>query len=246
VDVSILVASGIYAWASLPMHFAITGPGTPFGGDEFIDDLLVREYEEGIAGTGIRPSVLKCAIGHPGPNDDVTRVLRATASAHRRTGLPIVVHTHEKTNALDAQRILREAGVDLGRVMISHLDGVLLLDQDLDYVEQVLAEGSFAAVDQIGIPWVEDADEHRMDAIAELIRRGHAGQLLLSHDTHAYSDMVPPAMLDGTAAPNWKYTTVPSIIVPGLRERGVSEEDLATITHGNPRRLLETVELGTY
>ncbi|WP_205739700.1 phosphotriesterase [Georgenia sp. SYP-B2076] len=246
VDINILVATGVYAWSSLPMHFAITGPGTTFGGPEFIDDLLVREIEDGIADTGIRPAVLKCAIGPPGPNADVTRVLRATASAHRRTGVPIVVHTHEIPNAVDAQRILEAEGVDLSRVMLSHLDGVLLHDEDLDYVESLVDRGSWIAVDQIGIPWVEDADEKRMDAIAELVRRGHSDRILLSHDSHAFSDMVPAAMLSGELAPNWKYTTVAEIIVPGLRERGVSDEAISTMTRDNPRRLLETTGAGPY
>lgn len=246
VDINILVATGIYAWASLPMFFAITGPGTAFGGPETLDEIFVAEFEGGIADTGVRPAMLKCAIGPLGPNADVTRAIRATASAHRRTGLPITVHTQDVPNGTDAQRILEEEGVDLSRVVIGHLDRALLLDEDLDYAQQLAERGSYIAIDQIGIPWTADADEKRMDAIAELIARGLVDQLLLSHDTHCYSDMVPSGMLDGTLAPNWSYTTVPTLIVPGLRARGVSEEDVRTITHVNPRRVLETAAQGPY
>ena len=46
-------------------------------------------------------------------------MLRATAQAHRRTGVPISTHTHaRKRVGLDQQRVFREEGVDLSRVVI--------------------------------------------------------------------------------------------------------------------------------
>ena len=49
---------------------------------------------EGIAGTGVKAGMLKCAIDHQGMTGGVERVMRAVAKAHRQTGVPITVHTH--------------------------------------------------------------------------------------------------------------------------------------------------------
>jgi predicted metal-dependent phosphotriesterase family hydrolase len=54
------------------------------------------------------------------------------------------------------------------------------------------------------------------------------------------------SMLSGDIAPNWRYTTVPKVIVSGLRDLGVSQSDIDTMTRHNPRRLLETVSAGIY
>ena len=111
----VVAASGIYTYNDIPKPFYFRGPDTMLGGDdELMISMFVRDVEEGIAGTGIRAGVLKCATDTPGLTDGVVRVLRAVAQAHRRTGVPISTHTHALTErGLDQQRIFEEEGVDL-------------------------------------------------------------------------------------------------------------------------------------
>ena len=52
-------------------------------------EMFVRDIQQGIAHTGIKAGVLKCATDLPGVTEGVDRVLRAVAQAHRRTGAPI-------------------------------------------------------------------------------------------------------------------------------------------------------------
>lgn len=52
-------------------------------------ELFVRDITEGIADTGVKAAILKCATDEPGPTPGVERVLRAVAQAHRQTGVPI-------------------------------------------------------------------------------------------------------------------------------------------------------------
>jgi phosphotriesterase-related protein len=90
----IVVATGVYTYNDLPFHFHFQGPGTILDGPEPMAEMFVRDIEEGIAGTGVRAAMLKCATDHPGVTPGVERVLRAVAQAHRQTGVPISTHTH--------------------------------------------------------------------------------------------------------------------------------------------------------
>ena len=63
----------------------------------------------------------------------VERVLRAVAQAHRATGVPITTHTPTPPEpwGLEQQRIFKEEGVDLTRVVIGHSGGTVNTDYHL-------------------------------------------------------------------------------------------------------------------
>src|ERR1043165_6239627 len=106
-DLNIIVATGVYTYNDVPMYFHFQGPGTELGGPEFMADMFVRDITEGIAGSGVKAAILKCATDQPGVTPGVERVLRAVAQAHRRTGVPISTHTHARTErGLEQQHIL--------------------------------------------------------------------------------------------------------------------------------------------
>ncbi len=120
-DLQIVVATGLYTYNEVPMYFHFTGPGTALGGAETMTELFVRDITEGIADTGVKAAILKCATDAHGLTPGVERVLRAVAAAHRATGVPITTHTHAHSRrGLDQQRIFAEEGVDLSRVIIGH------------------------------------------------------------------------------------------------------------------------------
>jgi phosphotriesterase-related protein len=240
VDLNIIVATGIYTWNMLPMYFNARGPGSVLGGPEFMDDLFVRDITDGIAGTGVRAGILKVATDRYGLTEGVERALRAVASAHRRTGVPITTHTHDVPNGLDQQRVFEEEGVDLSRVVIGHID--VAASHDLDYVEAILAKGSYVGFDQFGIPFV--TNEARMEAIVELCRRGRAHQIVLSHDHNCYCDTVPQEWFENM--PDWRKTFLVDEIIPALLARGVTPEQIKAMTRTNPRRIFETTALGPY
>src|SRR4030095_8584854 len=96
-DLNIIVATGVYTYNDVPFYFHYQGPGTVLGGDEPMVDMFVKDIEEGIADTGVKASILKCATDMQGVTPGVERVLRAVAQAHRSTGVPISTHTHAHT-----------------------------------------------------------------------------------------------------------------------------------------------------
>jgi len=50
-------------------------------------EYFTRDITEGIARTGVRAGMLKCAIHRQGMTEGVERVMRAVARVHRRTGV---------------------------------------------------------------------------------------------------------------------------------------------------------------
>ena len=141
-------------------------------------DMFVRDITEGIADTGIKAAILKCATDEPGVTPGVERVLRAVAQAHRQTGVPISTHTHAATRrGLEQQRIFAEEGVDLSRVVIGHSGDTT----DLDYLEELIANGSYIGMDRFGLDTFLTTEE-RVDTVATMCERGHADKMVLSHD----------------------------------------------------------------
>jgi len=234
-ELNIVVATGLYTYNDVPMHFHYLGPGAPLGGPEPMVDMFVRDIEHGIADTGVKAAILKCATDEPGMTPGVERVLRAVAQAHRQTGVPISTHTHAGTRrGLEQQRIFAEEGVDLSRVVIGHSGDTT----DIAYLEELIAEGSYLGMDRFGVDAILSFED-RVNTVATMCERGHADRMVLSHDASCYFDALPEATLP-VALPNWHYLHIHDDVLPALRRRGVTEEQLTTMLVDNPRRIFST------
>lgn len=228
----VVVATGLYTYHDVPMHFHFRGPGTILEGPEPMLDLFVGDIEEGIAGTGVKAGILKCATDEAGMTPGVERVIRAVAQAHRRTGVPISTHTHALSRTgLAQQDVLREEGVDLGRVIIGHSGDTT----DLGYLEQLIDNGSYIGMDRFGID-VQLPFEDRVDTVARLCERGHADRMVLSQDAAAHFDWLDPEVV-AAVLPRWHYTHVLDDVVPALLERGVSERQIDRMLVVNPSEI---------
>jgi phosphotriesterase-related protein len=238
IELNIIVATGLYTFNELP-HYYANRPAR-----EGIDPMtlhFVRDIEEGIADTGIRAGVIKCATDRPGLTPDVERTLRACARAHRQTGCPITTHTSAaERRGLDQQKIFREEGVDLTRVVIGHCGDT----DDLDYLQTLLDAGSILGMDRFGIDGLLTT-EKRVATVAELCARGYADQLVLSHDASCYIDWIAGEVPIG-ALPHWHYLHISEDVIPALLESGVSEAQIEIMLVDVPRRYFETRDLGPY
>jgi phosphotriesterase-related protein len=221
--VQIIVATGFYH--GLPHYFQ-------FRPDQEMTDLFVRDITAGISTTGVRAGVIKCATD-PEMHPLNERVLRASARAHRVTGVPICTHTNaHNRNGLDQQRVFKEEGVDLGRVVIGHSDD----SDDISYLEEIIQNGSYCGMDRIGIQRPRTS-EQRADMIAALVEKGYANRITLSHDASCRFEWAPPAMQGRMTT--WNFTHIPKDVIPMLRERGVNDAAIRQMTVGNPRAIFE-------
>ncbi len=202
---------------------------------ERLVELFVDDIERGIGGTSVRAGALKIASA-----EEVTpeneRLLRCVAQAHRATGVPIITHSDApaRTGA-EQQRILAEEGVELSHVAVGHVGDTT----DLDYLAALAERGSFLGMDRFGLD-VQLPLEDRIATVAALCERGLASQVLLSHDAACYYDALPPGF-GPDDQPLWTFTTIHEVVLPALRERGVSEQQIETMLVENPRRLLTPV-----
>lgn len=233
-DLQIVVATGVYTYNDVPFYFHLSGPGSELGGPETMTDMFVRDIEEGIADTGVKAAILKCATDKPGVTAGVDRVLRAVAQAHRRTGVPISTHTHAATRrGLEQQRIFTEEGVDLTRVVIGHSGDTT----DIGYLEELIANGSYLGMDRFGLDLFLSFED-RVNTVARMCERGHADKMVLSHDAACFIDWVPEALLP-VAAPNWHFLHIHNDVLPALKARGVTDEQIDTMLIANPRKIFE-------
>lgn len=232
-DLAIIVAAGLYTFDELP-RFAAARP-VPAGGRDVLTDMFVRDITVGIGDSGVRAGILKCCIDKPGLTPGVERVLRATARAHRETGAPISTHTDAASRSgLVQQKVFADEGVDLSRVVIGHCGDTT----DLDYLMAIMDRGSVIGCDRFGLYRDGLATlSERLDTIQALCERGYADRIVLSHDAHCHSDWVGPDVRE--RLPDWNYAHIPQVVLPGLRERGVTDSQISQMLSVTPRRIFE-------
>lgn len=223
-DVQIVVATGVHL--NPPAYFRRRDMAP-------IVELYVRDITVGIADTGVRAGCLKAASEEPVDEENAAQ-LRAVARAHRATGVPIMTHTRPAIrNGLQQQQVFREEGVELSRVVIGHSGDTT----DLEYLTRLMEAGSTIGMDRFGTG-LGATTEERIDVVAELCRRGWASRMVLSHDTSAYS-MGLPRHVREARLPEYTFRLIPTVVLPGLLARGVTEEQIHTMMVDNPRRIFE-------
>ena len=233
VRVNIVPATGLYTYDDVPMFFKFRGPGLLIDGPDRLVDYMVRDITEGIADTGIRAGIIKCATDAQGVTPGVERVLRAAAHAHKETGAPITTHTHAGTErGLEQLDIFRQEGVDFSKVVIGHSGDTT----DLDYLHRLLDQGVMIGMDRFGLDLMLDF-ESRVRTLVTLVEQGFADQIVVSHDASVYTqnfDIEAKQRL----LPNWNYEHIHREVLPALRERGVTDDQIEQMLVRNPGRIL--------
>ncbi len=75
--------------------------------------------------------------------------------------------------------------------------------------------------------------DDRVDTVVRMCERGHADKMVLSHDASCYMDWLPEELVP-VAMPNWHYRHIHNDVLPALRERGVTDEQITTMLVDNP------------
>jgi len=228
-DLNIVVATGLYTYNELPFYFSYRLPGED-GVDPMVA-MFVGDLTEGIAGTGVKAAFLKCAIDEHGLAPGVERAMRAVGRAHAETGAPITVHTHPASGTgRDVLRVLKEEGADLTKVVLGHSGDTT----DVDYLTEMADAGCLLGMDRFGLDMFLPGED-RVATVAAMCERGYAGSMVLSHDASCYIDWGPPETIP-MFLPNWHYEHLFNDVLPALRSRGVSDEQINMMLVDNPRR----------
>jgi predicted metal-dependent phosphotriesterase family hydrolase len=223
-SVYVIMGAGWYRESHYPPQAAIDRRTV----DQLADE-IVAEFAHGVDGTGVRPGIIgEIGTDRAWASPAEERVHRAAARAARETGLAIVTHSAAGQVGLAQLRIFEEEGADPERVVIGHADSVL----DLDYHLALLDRGVSLAFDGLGRAgdYAAAREAQLVELIVELLERGFANRILLSHDVYNNN------LLKAYGGPGFGY--VAQHFLPHLRTAAVGEGEIATMTIDNPRRIL--------
>jgi phosphotriesterase-related protein len=224
--VQLIAATGIYIYFDLPFYFI----GRSI--DE-IADLMIHDIKVGIQNTKNRAGFIKIATDEPGITPDVEKVIRAAAIAHKETKVPIMTHSNaHKRNGLDQQRILKEEGVDLGRVLIGHVGD----SDDINYIKKIIENGSYVGLDRYGLDLFLPI-EKRNEVLMRLIREGYIDKIMLSQDYCCNIDWgIARPENKPKLAPKWSMSLLLEEVLPELKKMGLRDDHIHTIFIENPKR----------
>jgi phosphotriesterase-related protein len=189
-------------------------------------DGWIREREDGINGTEIRPAFMKIGVD-AGPLSDIdAKLVQAAAAAHQVTGLAIHSHTGDAEAGLAQLALLDSLGASLEAFVWVHAQNV----DDLEILAGAAARGAWIELDGVA----PDTITQHADLLLGLAERGHLGRLLVSHDAGWYSvgeTGGAPELFRG-------YDTVFTSLIPELLSRGTRQDDIDTLLIANPRSVL--------
>lgn len=140
-EVNIIVPTGLHL-----SKYYDPGHWGNFYSEEELTDLFVADIEEGIDaydynGPIVRRTSHRAGLIKIATDREITareeKIFAAAAAAHVRTGCPILTHTEQGTRGVEQVEMLRGHGVDLGKVVLSHLDR----NPDLGYHREILSSG---------------------------------------------------------------------------------------------------------
>ncbi len=186
-------------------------------------DHWLREYEDGIGDSGIRPGFIKIGVDKIAAETARlskidAKLVRAAAIVSRKTGLSVTCHTGGGDAGLAALRLFVERGGMASSFIVAHAD-----NHGLPLNRKVADLGGWVSFDAVGrrplklhLETVPAMLEHRAD------------RLLLSQDNGWYS----------VGAPNGGkvrgYTGLFETFLPALLKAGVSQKQLDQLVQENP------------
>src|SRR3954470_5244907 len=216
--VNIVPCTGIYTYDYLPHYFENRD-------EDAIAAHFVEDIEQGCQGTEIKAAFLKCAADAAGVTEHVEKVHRACARASVQTGAPIMAHSMPAVNTGPRQvEIFLEEGVAPEKIQIAHCGD----SPDVEYVQGILDKGVYAGLDRYGLDLFLPT-ERRNATTAELLRRGYADRVFISHDYCATIDWFPAeaeeALRQQGLIDDWSMTFVFESVLPTLRGEGAFTDE---------------------
>ncbi|XP_078790378.1 N-acetyltaurine hydrolase isoform X2 [Oryzias latipes] len=236
--VHIIAGAGFYVDAThseATRKMSVEKAGVPFY--SILTDVIVSEVLHGADGTDIRCGVIG-EIGTSWPiTDSETKVLRATAHAQAQLGCPVIIHPGRSPAApAEILRILQEAGGDISKTVMSHLDRTIFDEAELLEFAKL---GSYLEYDLFGTEMLNypfhlevdmPSDSQRVKALAFLVKEGFEDRLVISHDIHTKNRL---AKFGGHG-----YSHILRNIVPKMLTRGITQQQVDKILMDNPKHWL--------
>ncbi len=198
---------------------------------------IVHDVDDGVGNTGVRAGIIG-EIGCSWPwTDAERRSVHAGVIAQRETGAPLLIHPGRNDRApLEILNAIDEWGGDLGRTVMGHVERTIY---DRGILKEVAATGAYMNFDLFGhdssyYPFAPESympgDHQRIDQIEYLMSESKADRVLLAHD------ICSKHRLKTYGGHGWDH--ILTRVVPRMRHRGFTEEQIRMILVDNPTRML--------
>jgi phosphotriesterase-related protein len=191
--------------------------------DEAVEVLAarwVREFTNGIAGTEVRPGVIKLGFNGGALSEVERKLIRAGAAAHRATGLTIGAHTGPSVAAYEQLAELKAAGVHPSAWIWIHAQN----EADAGKYDEAARRGAWISLDGVS----PDSVAMHVERVVRLRDAGFLEHVLVSQDAGWYSVGEPDG---GKFRP---FDTVFTQFIPALKGRGFSHDEIEQIFVRNP------------
>lgn len=243
--VNLITCTGLYVTDAQPEEFKAMSE------DELVS-FFEKEVVEGIDDTGIKAGFVKCAINtlnNEGKVDEMEiKAVRACARVAAKTGCSIHIHNAfplTEQHIVPVAEMVLSLGVKPEKLLMLHMDSFVRQPlTNIDYVKDFNVKKGVNIDIQLKLldmgvnigfdswesltPTLPDNFD-RLKALAEILRLGYGGQVILGHDT-----------TDKTRGVSYGYTGLTGFIrnaIPMLKELGY-EADIIKMTVENPARIL--------
>jgi phosphotriesterase-related protein len=204
--------------------------------DDFTAE-MVEDVVRGVGETGIRSGILG-EIGCTWPwGGSEERIVRATARAQRITGAAVSIHPGRHPESPFAiLETLRAAGARMEQVAMGHIDRTLFSSEEH---LRLLKSGCYIQFDLFGMepnavylesPVDLPSDPQRVDWICRLISEGFLERILVAHDNGTKTKL--------TRYGGGGYGHILLNVVPMMRRKGLTQDQIDTILVKNPAGLL--------
>ena len=204
--------------------------------EDAMAERIIKDVLEGVGDTGVKSGIIG-EVGCSWPwTEAEKRSVRAAARAQRETGAPLLIHPgRHPTAPQEITRVIADAGGDLSRTIMSHIERTI---QDFEVLKKLAATGCYLEYDLFGrelaiyphAAIVLPNDGERLDFIIQLIGEGYLDQIVVAHDICHKHQLIK---YGGTG-----YAHLLENVVPVMRRKGMTAEQIHAIFVENPKRVL--------
>jgi predicted metal-dependent phosphotriesterase family hydrolase len=187
-------------------------------------DRWIKEFNEGIESTSIRPGFIKTGVDNAPLTATQRKLIEAAGMTHLKTGLAIAVHTGDGKAADEQLDILEELGVSPRARIWVHAQN----EEDSSYHVRAARRDSWVSLDGIN---PESVAKH-LTLLQTLKKEKLLHRVLLSQDSGWYRVGEP-----GGGQYN-HYNYILEQFIPLMKTNGFTSKEIDTIFHDNPAEAL--------
>jgi phosphotriesterase-related protein len=199
--------------------------------DETVNSLAAlwyKEWQEGIADTGIRPGFIKLGVGTGTLDAIEQKIFRAGLLLSKKTGMAVAVHTGDGASMASQARLVEEHNFDFNRLIWVHAQN----GEDEERI-RMAKKGLWISLDGVSKTRIDDY----VAMIATLREHGLLSKLLLSHDDGwaVVNDNGEHSLTPFENGNDSPYRTISEVLLQKLYERGFTKEQIDLLFIENPK-----------